>query len=204
MDNVEAVEEVLAEPALLDERQQLLIGRRDHADVDVDLAARPKRRHFSRLQRAQNLGLRRQRHVADLVEQQSSAVREPQFPRITRQRAGECTLIVAEELALEQRLGYGRAVDADHLAPAAGAVAVDRVGNALLAGPGLARNEDTAVARRNLRQIITQCAYRAAFADDKRTQIEARIVHRDRPPTSGQGSSSLFRVVRRRSVTSST
>ncbi len=65
------------------------------------------------LQEAQQLGLQRQRHVADLVEKQRAAVGELELAGRLPHRAGEGALLVAEQLALEQRFRDGRAVDRD-------------------------------------------------------------------------------------------
>src|SRR5207302_9257287 len=54
----------------------------------------------------------------------------------------EGSLYVAEQLALEQRLGHGRAVDGDERSVAAPVQVVNRSRHQLLAGPGLAGEED--------------------------------------------------------------
>ena len=53
---------------------------------------------------------------------------------------------LSEELALEQRLGERRAVDADERSGGAARRAVDAIGDDLLAGAGLAEDEDVDVA----------------------------------------------------------
>ena len=54
------------------------------------------------LQEAQQLGLQRQRHVADLVEEQRAAVGQLDLADGLLRRARERALLVAEQLALEQ------------------------------------------------------------------------------------------------------
>ncbi len=53
------------------------------------------------------------RHVADLVEEQGAAGRGLDLARGLFGGAGECTLLVAEQLTLQQVLGNRRAVDGD-------------------------------------------------------------------------------------------
>jgi hypothetical protein len=55
--------------------------------------------------------------------------------------AGERAPLVAEDLALEQRLGEGGAVDGDEGPPGPGTVVVDGAGHHLLAGPALAAEQ---------------------------------------------------------------
>ena len=56
-------------------------------------------------------------------------------------RAGEGALLVAEQLALEQRLGQRRAVEAQERRRRARRAAVDRLGQHLLADAGLAEDQ---------------------------------------------------------------
>src|SRR5262245_66537881 len=67
-DDVEAVVEVLPEAALTDERREITVGRGNDAHVDLDgvLAADPLEGLL--LERAQDLCLGLEAHVADLVE----------------------------------------------------------------------------------------------------------------------------------------
>ena len=113
--DAEPVVEVLAELALArawPARSRLVAattrtstsGRSSTPDA-LDLAA---------LERAQQLGLQVQRQLADLVEEERAAVRLLEgAPCARRDRAGERALLVAEQLALDELLGDGRAVDRD-------------------------------------------------------------------------------------------
>ena len=65
------------------------------------------------LQHAQELRLRRQAHLADLVEEQHAAGGQLDLARLGLLRAGERAALVAEELRLEQLLGQRRAVQRD-------------------------------------------------------------------------------------------
>jgi hypothetical protein len=63
---------------------------------------------------------------------------------------GEGALLVAEELALDQVVGNGRAVDRDEGLAGPVAVLPDRARHQLLAGAALAGDHDGDVARRDL------------------------------------------------------
>ncbi|MNR00392.1 hypothetical protein D3C85_1161630 [compost metagenome] len=80
-----------------------------------------------------------QRHVADLVEEQGAAVGLlDQAAHALAARAGEGARLVAEQLALDQRLRHGGAVDRHERRPGAPAAVVQGARQALLAGAGLA------------------------------------------------------------------
>ena len=99
------------------------------------------------LQDAQELALRRRRELADLVEEDRAAVGQLELAQPARGRAREGAPLVAEELALEQRLGNRGAVDRDEGAVAPGRERVDRAREELLARAALALEQDGGVGR---------------------------------------------------------
>jgi hypothetical protein len=144
----EPVEQVGAKPRVVDLTAEVAMGRRDHADVDLDRlrAADPADR--ARLERAQQLRLLIDRELADLVEEQRAAVGFFERADAPRVGAGERARLVAEQLRLEQRRRDRRAIDRDERPAGARAREVDAFGGALLAGAGLALEEHGRVARR--------------------------------------------------------
>ena len=86
-------------------------GHQPHVDLLFLLAAQPNDGAF--LQRAQQLALQRQWQLADLVQEDGAAVGQLEPAGAVTLRAGEGAAFVAEEFALEQRLGNGRAVHLD-------------------------------------------------------------------------------------------
>jgi hypothetical protein len=84
------------------------------------------------------LRLQLERQLADLVEEQRAAVGALEGAGPIGHRAGERALLVAEQLALDQRRGDRAAVEHHHRAAAARAGVVDGVGQQILAGAGLA------------------------------------------------------------------
>ena len=73
LDDVDAVEEVLAEAPLLDLGLEVAVGRGDDARVERQLLVAADRADRALLQGAQQLRLHAQRHLADLVEEQGAA-----------------------------------------------------------------------------------------------------------------------------------
>ena len=80
--------------------------------------------------------------------------------------ASERALFVAEDLALEQRLGDGRTVEPDEWRLDARAQLMDRLGDQLLAGAGFSKDEDRCRRRRRLLDDTVDGAHRRAVADD--------------------------------------
>ena len=109
--------------------------RREDADVSGDGGVAAEADDLSLLQRHQQLGLDRQGHRVQLVEEQRAPARslEPTGPAAPG--AGEGAGGDAEQLALDQLGGDGRAVDVDKRPPAPGAGLVDPPGEMALAGP---------------------------------------------------------------------
>jgi hypothetical protein len=84
------------------------VGRGDHPHVDLDGLVAADALELALLEEAEQLDLGRRREIADLVEEQGAAVRLLEAAFARARRAGERTALVAEELALEQRLGQRR------------------------------------------------------------------------------------------------
>src|SRR5208283_5361443 len=96
---------------------RVLVGCRKYAHVHrrFHLASQPS--HLAVLQHAQQLRLRRRRHLPDFVQQQRSAVRQFETANPPLRRARERAPLMPENLALHQRFGYRRTVDG-HKRPA--------------------------------------------------------------------------------------
>ena len=74
------------------------------ADVDADVLRAADALERLLLEEAQQLGLQRRHHLADLVEEHRAAVGRLEQAALLLPRVGEGAALVAEELALEQRL----------------------------------------------------------------------------------------------------
>ena len=104
------------------------------------------------LEDAEELGLRVERHVADLVEEERAAVGQLDEAGLVPVRAGEGAAPVAEELALQEVVRDGRAVDRlEGAAPARHAVELAR--RDLFARPGLAEDDARQLGRRDALEV---------------------------------------------------
>ena len=141
-EDVEAVVEVLAELAVLDQLDHVAVGGRDQAEVDLDRLLGADRIDLALLQRAQQLDLGVERQLADLVEEQRAAVGFLELADALVDGAGERALLVAEQDALDQVLGDGAAVDGDERLAGALALALDGARDQLLADAAFALDQD--------------------------------------------------------------
>ena len=103
-EDVQPVVQILAERAGRDRLLEVLVGRRDQPHVRLDRLGAAEPLELPLLQHAQQLDLRRQVDVADLVEKQRAAFGQLEPALLARLRAGERALLVAEELGLDQRI----------------------------------------------------------------------------------------------------
>src|SRR5206468_9186894 len=94
------------------------------------------------LEDPQDLRLRLQAHVPDLVEEDRPAVGLYELAELVAAGPREGSLLVAEQLRLDQVLGDGGAVDTDEGSLAARTVPVDRSGDQLLANAALPCHQD--------------------------------------------------------------
>ena len=138
---MQPVEQVLAERAVLHEVEQLAVGRRNDADVDLDRLAAADRLDGAFLQRAQQLYLRGQRQLADLVEKQRAAGGFDELAHVAFGGAGEGALLVTEQDRFHEIVGDGAAIDRDERFGLAFAGAVDGAGEQFLADAGLALDQ---------------------------------------------------------------
>src|SRR5205085_10151916 len=129
----DAVEEILAEPAVARGRLEVAVRGRDQANVDGDLRGAADARDHLALEDAQELGLHRRRDLADLVEEARAAARGLEEPELLALGTGERAALVTEQLALEQRLGKRGAVELHERPGAPARAAMDRLGDKLLA-----------------------------------------------------------------------
>src|SRR5262245_9172166 len=102
LDDPQSVVEILAEPPRARRRLEILVRGGDQPHVDADRLVAADALELLLLDRAEQLGLRLKGHVADLVEEQRAAVGGLELSLASRDRSGEGSLLVSEELALDE------------------------------------------------------------------------------------------------------
>jgi hypothetical protein len=140
-EHAQPVVQVQPELALVRPGIQVAVGGGEQAHVGADRLAAADALERLLLQDPQELRLGRQRHVADLVEEQGAAVGLLEPADAAALRPGEGALLVAEQLALQQRLGDGGTVEGQERRPGPRAVLVDGARHQLLARAALAGDE---------------------------------------------------------------
>ncbi len=127
------------------------------------------------LQDTQQLRLDVEGQLADLVEEQTPAVRDFELTGTRLHRAGERAAGVPEELALGDGLGQRRAVEVDErLLGAAGAL-VQRAHDELLADAGLSGHKDREVRARDEVDLLAEARDGGAAADEHVTAARERV-----------------------------
>ena len=140
-DHLQPVVQIAAEGAGGDRIFQVAVRGREDPHVDLDRIVRADAGDLAVLQHPQQLDLRGQRHVAHLVEKQRAAVGVLELADAVGRGVGEGPLDVAEQLALQNVLAQGGAVQGHEGLVLPRAVLVDGLGDQLLAGAGLALDQ---------------------------------------------------------------
>jgi hypothetical protein len=149
LDHVDAIVEVLAEPLIAHHLLQVLVGRRQHPDVDFRLTGAADPAYSPLLKHPQQLHLHRRTGVADFVKKHRATVARLEQPLLGGDRAGKRSACMAEQLALEQLARHRPAIDRHERPLAPGAARMDRARQQLLAGTRFAADQHRAVGRRD-------------------------------------------------------
>ena len=156
---------------------EVAVGRAHDAHVDALGQRRADGDDLLRLKNAQELRLRLEGHVADLVEQERAAVGRANEAHLVAVGARERAALVAEELALEERRRDGRAVDGLERAAAA-APLVELLREYLLARAALAEEHDADLALRHAPERAREPVDLVAADDGALRADVLRIVER--------------------------
>ena len=97
-DDAQPVEQIAAKAARGRLDPQIAVGRGDHMDVHLPGFERTDALHFAVLDGAEQLGLQRQRQLADFVQKERPAIGVLEQPDLRFRRPGERAAHVAEQL----------------------------------------------------------------------------------------------------------
>src|SRR5262249_23117672 len=142
-----AVEEIVAEAALLHLAVEVAPRRGENADVDALGPVAPYGTHLAALDRAQELRLERQIEIADLVDEQRSVRGLLEDALASCRSSGDRALFVTEELRLDEVRRNRGAIEDDEWSRAAVSFGVERFGEDLLPCARFALDDHGDVAR---------------------------------------------------------
>ena len=111
--DVEPVEEILAEGAVLDFFFEAFVRRGEDADVGLEGLVAADAGELAALEDAEELALHLEGHVPDLVEEEGPAMALLESADAQVHRSGEGPLFMTEEFTLEEVTGNRGAVDRD-------------------------------------------------------------------------------------------
>src|SRR5437870_4277509 len=109
--NIQAVKQIFAKFLLLNHLSEVAIGGCDQVGIGVNSPCASQPLEFSLLEHAQQLGLKLQRNVADLIQKYRSAIGQLKAADALRDSAGKSAFLVPEELAFEQACRNRRTVE---------------------------------------------------------------------------------------------
>jgi hypothetical protein len=164
--HVDAVVEVAAERPRGNRRLEVAVGRGDDAHVGANRGRSADPLELALLQHAQEGHLGLERQLSDLVEEERPARRHFEAAHSPLHGPGECSSLVSEQLRGDERRRRYRAVDADERAVGAQRLSMNRAGDELLPGAGLARDEDRGIRPRDLGHPRLQRAQRRRLPDE--------------------------------------
>src|SRR5271166_301110 len=106
--SAETVVQIFAEFPLAHEAQQVRVGGGDDTGIDAHDFGAAQTLQFFLLQKAEQLGLKAQRHLSDLIEEKRASLRRLNSSRVGLQGSGKSAARVSEQFGFEQVLGNGR------------------------------------------------------------------------------------------------
>jgi hypothetical protein len=121
---------------------QITVRGGDEANVDATGRARAHGAHFAFLEHTEQLGLHRQRHVSQLVQEQGSLVSQLKDSFAVLFGACKGASDVAEKLALQERFRESRAVFREKWLCRSQAASMDFTCNYFFSGAALAHNQN--------------------------------------------------------------
>ncbi len=145
----ESIKEIGAEAALLCPASERLMRRRHNANVDAHRLVLAYPLQFPALEKTQQLGLKRQWHLANLIQKQRAAVRRFNSSCPALYGASERAARMAEKLGLQQCLRDGGAVQRNEGPVSTRAQAMESTRHYLLPGPRRTLYQDRGLPLRN-------------------------------------------------------
>src|ERR1051326_2679858 len=150
IDDVQAIEQVLAESAALGGIGKIAVRGREDADINLDRPSTADAIDLALLDSAQQFGLKPRIHFADFIEQQGAAIGFFELADTTRDGARERAFLMAEQFGFQKIFRDGGAIDGDERLVGARALAVNVAREDFFTGSRFAGDQDGSIRRRDL------------------------------------------------------
>src|SRR5262249_56899258 len=173
--HVEAVKEVFSKAPLRHLFAQVLDRRRHYAHVYREDLRAAQALDLTLLKNAQELDLCRGRDFTHLVQKERSATGSLEAAFSPGDGPGEGALLDAEQLRLEDGFRQGGAIDGDERTLRPRGELVDGAGGELLAGAGLAHQQNGCRRGRRLAKRVHQRAEGRRLADQRSASGRAQV-----------------------------
>src|SRR5206468_2412070 len=164
--HVDAVEQILPDPARTDQLVQISIRGHENARVDRHRANATDPPELATVENLQELRLHLRTHLGELIEEQGAAVSELKEPWLFGHGARKRASLVPKELALQQVIRHGATMDIHEGLRAPAAQGVDRPREHALSGAGFAEDHHPPLSRCDLLRHLEDRADRAALTHD--------------------------------------
>lgn len=167
LDDIEAIEQVLAKATLLDFLVQVFVGSGDEANVHPNGLVSPQAFNFPLLQDAQEFNLSGWTHVPHLVQEKCPLVCAYKAPIPLADGPRISAALDAEQLCLQNGLWQGGAVNGDEGVFGAEGEAVQCASSQLFARTGFSSEEDGGGGGGNLEEAVIEGAEGGGLADKR-------------------------------------
>ena len=164
--DVQAVVEIVAEPAFIDQLLQVHIRCGDDTDVHLDGVDASQAHELTLLDHAQQLGLSLRTYGSDFIKKYRPLVGDFEQTLLGCNGAGECPANVAEQRALQEIDRHAPAVDRNERLVGSRTLQVNGLRDQLFSRSALSLNQDGAPTGGNLGHKVEQTQHPVALADD--------------------------------------
>src|ERR1700751_341095 len=145
----ESIKEICAKAALLCPASERLMRRRYNADIDPHRLVLANPLQFPALEKTQQLGLKREWHLANLIQKERAAVRRFNAACPALYGASERAARVSEKLGLQQCFGVCGEIQRDEGPGSTLAEAMESTRHNLLPGPRRSLDQHRGLPLRN-------------------------------------------------------
>ncbi len=170
-EHVEAVVQVFAEGADFNHAFEVFVGRGNDPHIGALGLVAAHALKGPLLQYTQQLDLHRQRHIADFIEEQRTAIGQLETPGAAGDGPGKGALLMTKQLAFQQLGRNCPAVDRHKRRVAALGVVVQIARHHFLAGAGLAEDQHTGIGIGHLLHHLAHMLDRTTGTDQAAKQV---------------------------------